>query len=55
MGHSAKAKDTVYQLLAERLNRAPVGAPMTPTLIKILRRLYTEAEAAWGAGFPSCP
>ncbi|HPT34446.1 MAG TPA: 4Fe-4S binding protein [Bacillota bacterium] len=55
MGHSAKAKDTVYQLLAERLNRAPVGAPMTPTLIKILRRLYTEAEARLGSRFPLLP
>ncbi len=55
MGHAANAKDEVYRLLAERLNKNPVGAPINETLMAILHRLYTEGEAKVAAGFPILP
>ncbi|MDR3586492.1 MAG: (Fe-S)-binding protein, partial [Desulfosporosinus sp.] len=45
MGHLVNDKDQVYRILAERLNRNPVGAPINDTLMTILHRLYTESEA----------
>lgn len=55
MGHAVNAKDEVYRLLAERLNRNPVGVPINETLMTILHRLYTETEAAIGNKFPLHP
>lgn len=55
MGHAINAKDEVYRLLAERLNKNPVGAPINETLMAILHRLYTEGEAKVAGGFPLLP
>jgi len=55
MGHLVNNKDEVYLLLAERLNRNPVGAPINETLMEILHRLYTESEAIVGSKFPMVP
>ena len=55
MGHVIHSKDEVYRLLAERLNRNPVGAPVNETLMAILHRLYTETEAMVGSKFPLQP
>jgi len=55
MGHAVNAKDEVYRLLAERLNKNPVGAPVNETLMAILHRLYTEGEAMMGSKFPLFP
>lgn len=55
MGHVVNNKDQVYRLLAERLNRNPVGAPINDTLMTILHRLYTETEAMVGSKFPLLP
>lgn len=55
MGHIVDAKEEVYRVLAERLNRSPVGAPPNETLMEILHRLYTESEAMVGSKFPLVP
>lgn len=55
MGHLADSKEAVYRALADRLNSYPVGAPVTETLMAILKKLYTEAEAAAGSRFPMLP
>lgn len=55
MGHLTHAKDEVYRLLAERLHKNPVGAPLNETLMAILHRLYTESEALVGSKFPLLP
>ncbi len=55
MGHLVHNKDEVYRLLAERLNRNPVGTPINETLMAILHRLYTESEAMVGSKFPMVP
>lgn len=55
MGHLHHDKDQVYRVLAERLNRNPVGAPVNETLMAILHRLYTESEAMVGSKFPLVP
>lgn len=55
MGHLINAKEEVYHLLAERLNKNPIGAPMNELLMKILHRLYTESEALVGSKFPLLP
>lgn len=55
VGHLVSAKEEVYRALAERLNRNPVGAPVNPTLMEILYRLYTETEAMVGSKFPLLP
>lgn len=55
MGHLVNNKDEVYRLLAERLNKSPVGAPINDTLMAILHRLYTESEAIVGSKFPLVP
>ena len=55
MGHIVNAKDEVYRILAERLNKNPVGTPINTTLMEILHRLYTESEALVGGKFPLLP
>jgi formate hydrogenlyase subunit 6/NADH:ubiquinone oxidoreductase subunit I len=55
MGHLIYEKDEVYRLLAERLNKNPVGAPVNDTLMAILHRLYTETEAMVGSKLPLLP
>ena len=55
MGHLVHQKEEVYRLLAQRLNKNPVGVPVNDTLMAILRRLYTEAEAGVGSKFPLRP
>jgi len=55
MGHIVNAKDEVYRILAERLNKNPVGTPINDTLMEILQRLYTESEAVVGGKFPLLP
>lgn len=55
MGHLIDAKEQVYQALAERLNKNPVGAPVNETLMEILHRLYTETEAMVASKFPLLP
>ncbi len=55
MGHLVNNKDEVYRILAERLNRNPVGTPINDTLMAILHRLYTESEAIVGSKFPMIP
>ncbi|MDR3566141.1 MAG: 4Fe-4S dicluster domain-containing protein [Negativicutes bacterium] len=53
MGHLGTTKNAVFQALAERLNRNPVGAPPGETLMRILHIMYTEPEAAIGSQFPA--
>jgi formate hydrogenlyase subunit 6/NADH:ubiquinone oxidoreductase subunit I len=55
MGHLVNNKDEVYRLLAERLNKNPVGTPVNGVLLDILHRLYTESEALAGSKFPLLP
>ena len=55
MGHIVNAKEEVYRMLAERLNKNPVGAPINEPLMEILHRLYTESEASIGSKFPLVP
>lgn len=55
MGHGADAKEEVYRALAERLQQNPVGTPINPALLEILRCLYTESEALVGSKFPLVP
>lgn len=55
MGHLVHEKEHVYRMLAERLNKNPVGAPINDTLIDILYRLYNETEAMVGSKFPLAP
>ncbi len=55
MGHLIDAKEELYRALALRLNKNPVGSPVNGTLMDILHRLYTEAEAAVGGKFPLLP
>lgn len=55
MEHGANSKETVYELLGERLSKMPVGTPVNETLIEILTRLYTETEAMVGSKFPFVP
>lgn len=55
MGHIINAKEEVYRALAERLNRNPVGAPVNESLMEILHRLYSVAEAEVGSKFPLLP
>lgn len=55
MGHLLNGKDEVYRALAERLSRFPVGVVVNENLIEILKRLYSEAEAAVGGKFPLKP
>jgi len=55
MGHLIHSKDEVYRVLAERLNKEPVGAPVNDTLMAILQSLYTESEAIIGSKFALVP
>ena len=55
MGHGSNAKEAAYMLLAERLNRNPVGTPINEELMEILHHLYTEREAMVGGKFPMAP
>jgi len=55
MGHIVNAKEEVYRLLAERLNKNPVGAPINEHLMEILHHLYTESEASVGSKLPLIP
>lgn len=55
MGHIINAKEELYQALADRLSRAPEGAPVNEHLLALLRRLYTETEAMIGSKFPLLP
>lgn len=56
MGHLSYSKDeVVYQVLAERLNREPVGVKMNAAMMSLLRGLYTESEALVGSRFPLVP
>ena len=55
MGHGANAKEAAYMLLAERLNKTPVGAPINEELMEILHHLYSESEAIVGSKFPMAP
>lgn len=55
MGHIVNSKEEVYKLLAERLNKNPVGAPINETLMEILHKLYTTSEAMVGSKFPIYP
>ncbi len=55
MGHGANAKEAAYMLLAERLNKTPVGAPVNEELMEILHHLYSESEAIVGSKFPMAP
>ncbi|MEQ8200125.1 MAG: 4Fe-4S binding protein [Syntrophomonadaceae bacterium] len=56
MGHLSHSKDElVYQALAARLNREPVGIKVNETMMELLRRLYTESEAMVGSQFPVVP
>ncbi len=52
MGHLTLAKNEVYQALAQRLDKNPVGAPLNPTLMEILYILYSETQAMIGSMFP---
>lgn len=55
MGHLIDAKEQLYQALAMRLNKNPVGAPVNETLMAILHRLYTETEAMVASKLPLRP
>jgi hypothetical protein len=55
MGHGTNAKEAAYMLLAERLNKNPVGTPINEELMEILYHLYTESEAMVGGKFPMAP
>lgn len=55
MGHLTLAKGEVYRELARRLEKNPVGAVVTDTLMEILYRMYSEPEALVGSKFPMRP
>lgn len=55
MGHIINAKEEIYHALAERLSKAPEGAPINEDLMAILHRLYTESEALVGSQFSLIP
>lgn len=55
MGHISGGKEDIYRLLAERLNKNPIGAPVNEVLIEILYRLYSEKEARLGSKMPLIP
>jgi ferredoxin/DNA-binding transcriptional ArsR family regulator len=55
MGHLHRAKEEVYRALAGRLDKNPLGAPYSETLMKILYCLYTGEEAEIGSRFPLQP
>ncbi len=55
MGHSLDHKEQIYNELAERLSKNPVGAPVNEMLMEILHKLYTSAEAEIGSKLPFRP
>jgi len=55
MGHLINAKEELYQVLAERLNKAPEGAMINEEFMAILHNLYNEIEAEVGSKFPLVP
>jgi len=55
MGHLQFAKEEIYRALARRLDKNPVGAVITDTLMEILYLMYSETEAAIGSKFPMLP
>lgn len=55
MGHLQLAKEEVFRALAGRLDKNPVGAPFSETLMKILYSLYSLEEAKVGSRFPLHP
>lgn len=55
MGHSLDHREQIYNVLAERLNKNPVGAPLNETLMEILHKLYTIGEAELGSKLPFRP
>lgn len=55
MGHTTDIKEHVYEQLAHRLAKNPVGVVIDENLLGILRALYTEREAQIGSKFPLLP
>lgn len=55
MGHLTLAKEHLFKALAARLDKNPVGAPLSETLMEILYLLYTDTEAEIGTKFPRLP
>jgi NAD-dependent dihydropyrimidine dehydrogenase PreA subunit len=55
MGHltATPAAEAAYRGLQQRLDRMPTGAPDTAALRRILRLLFTEAEAELAAQIPT--
>jgi len=51
MGH-LRSGEGIYGRLQKRLDRFPIGAPSAPALFEILKRLYTEEEAAVACRMP---
>ena len=54
MGHTVNA-DREYRLLQQRLDRYVTGAPDSPTLMKILRLLFSPEEAELARQIPGRP
>lgn len=52
MGHLGLDKAAVFKAMAKRLDKNPVGAPFSETLMQILHIMYTEKEAEIGSQFP---
>ena len=51
MAHLTQIRKSFLDLI-ERLDKNPVGAPFSESLVEILQILYTEQEAEIGANFP---
>jgi len=51
MAHLTQIRQSFLDLI-ERLDKNPVGAPFSESLLEILQILYTEKEAEIGANFP---
>ena len=47
--------NSLYDRLADRLNRFPQGAPLSKSLFEILKILFTEREAGLVAQLPIKP
>ncbi|MBI1987261.1 MAG: 4Fe-4S dicluster domain-containing protein [Nitrospinae bacterium] len=54
MGHTANS-DRNYRLLQQRLDCAVTGAPQSPTLMKILKLLFSPEESEFARRIPSRP
>jgi formate hydrogenlyase subunit 6/NADH:ubiquinone oxidoreductase subunit I len=56
MGHTLADPDLAYHRLQQRLDRMPTGAPDSAAFQRILRLLFTPAEAELAARMPTiCP